>query len=48
MNDREREEWVNNDEPLYMWWVQSKLSMRAFIKKYRNQLTDYINAKIGR
>ena len=48
MNDRERELWVLNDEGLYRWWKQEGGSLRAFIKRYRKYLTDYINNRLGK
>jgi hypothetical protein len=38
LNDREREMWVQNDEGLYNWWKQSRLSMRAFLRENRAEL----------
>jgi hypothetical protein len=46
MNDRERELWVRNDEGLYSWWRQSRLSMREFIGENRNELTRLIQGVI--
>lgn len=48
MNDGDLEGWVNNDEFLYHWWEGSKLSMRAFIRQNRKELTSYINQKLNR
>jgi hypothetical protein len=38
LNDKDREEWVNNDEGLYLWQRRSGLSMRAFIRANRAEL----------
>jgi len=48
MNDKEREDWVNNDEGLYLWHRSSGLPMRAFIRKNREELDRTINAVINR
>jgi hypothetical protein len=43
MNDRERQDWINNDEMLYIEQRQSGLSMRAFIRANREAIDRYIN-----
>ena len=43
MNDRERELWVSNDEGLYLWWQSEGGSLRAFIRRHRQEITDAIN-----
>ena len=48
MNDKEREMWVNNDEGLYNWFRESRLSMREFIRSNRAELTAYINKAMGK
>ena len=47
MNDTEREQWVNNDEGLYSWWRSSRLSMRAFIRENRAELTNCIQRALN-
>ena len=47
MNDADREEWVNNDEGLYLWWKGSGKSKRAFIRENREELTRVIKAALG-
>ncbi len=42
LNDREREQWVRNDEGLYNWWKSTRLSMREFLRKVRPELDKSI------
>ncbi len=42
INDTERSLWVDNDEGLYLWWKQSRLSKWAFVKQNRQEITDVI------
>jgi hypothetical protein len=42
MNDREREQWINNDELLYLWWKGTKLSMTKFVRESRRELDKAI------
>lgn len=44
MNDRDREQWIDNDEGLYLWWQSSKLSKREFIRRNRKEITACIDA----
>jgi hypothetical protein len=46
MNDREREIWIDNDEGLYRWQIASKLSKRAFVRRYRAEITAHILAVV--
>lgn len=48
MNNREREQWINNDEGLYNWWKGSRVSMRKFITDNRVELDRAINRSLGR
>lgn len=44
MNDRERENWVNNDEGLYRWrQSQGRKSMREFIRDNREEIDAAID-----
>jgi hypothetical protein len=36
MNDRERENWIDNDEGLYRMWSSSRSSKRKFIRANRS------------
>jgi hypothetical protein len=38
MNDKERSEWINNDEALYNWWRQSRQPLTTFVRQYRKEL----------
>lgn len=44
MNNREREEWINNDEGLHNWKRSSGLSMREFIKQNRTEIDAAIES----
>ena len=48
MNNREREQWIDNDEGLYLWWKSTGLSMRAFIKQERAEIDAAISAALDR
>jgi hypothetical protein len=49
MNDKEREQWVSNDEGLYNWQRTSGLTMRSFLRKHRNEIDAVIlNVRDGR
>lgn len=41
------EQWVNNDEGLYLWWKASRKNLREFCRYYRDELTTAINQKLG-
>lgn len=43
MNDRERAQWVDNDEGLYSWWKTSRLSKAKFIKGNRAEIDEVID-----
>ena len=47
MNNREREQWIDNDEGLYSWWKGSRQSKRTFIKENRADIDDVINNIVG-
>jgi hypothetical protein len=38
LNDAERSVWVDNDEGLHIWQRRSGLSMRGFIRRYREEI----------
>jgi hypothetical protein len=37
------EQWIANDEGLYLWQRRSGLNQRAFIKKHREEIEKVIN-----
>ena len=41
MNNKERVEWVNNDENLYIWKRQSNCSMTQFVKNNKEKIDVY-------
>lgn len=42
MNDKDRAQWIDNDEGLYNWWRSSGQSKSAFIRKNRAEITAAI------
>lgn len=42
MNDKDRAQWIDNDEGLYNWWKSSRLPKAKFIKENRDELTRVI------
>lgn len=42
MNDKDRAQWIDNDEGLYNWWKSSRLPKAKFIKENREELTRVI------
>lgn len=48
MNNREREQWIQNDEGLYNWWRASRQSMRDFIRDNRAEIDSAIERALGR
>lgn len=47
-NDADREQWVNNDETLYLWQRRSKQSMRDFIRANRAEIDRVIDRALNR
>lgn len=45
-NDKEREIWVLNHEPLYRWWRSERNSMRAFIRLNRSGIDQVIDKEL--
>lgn len=37
------EQWVDNDEGLYLWWKSTRLPKRQFVRVYREKLTVVID-----
>ncbi len=48
MNDAEREQWVNNDEPLYTWWKSTLLGLRPFVRANRDEIDARISDELNR
>jgi hypothetical protein len=49
MNDKDREQWIDNDEGLYNWWKRERCSKREFIRRNRAEITKAIeNVTEGR
>ena len=42
MNNNERENWIMNDEVLYLAWKSTRLSIAKYIKQYRENIDKYI------
>ena len=47
MNNRKREQWIDNDEGLYNWKRSTHLSMRAFIKENRTEIDQVIDNMVS-
>lgn len=47
MNDRERADWVNNDEGLYNWWKGSRQPLRAFVRENRAEIDGAVGRVTG-
>lgn len=43
MNNRERTQWIDNDEGLHNWWRSSRLSKAKFIAENREAIDKAIN-----
>ena len=48
MNDRERENWVLNDEGMYQWWKRTGQSMRKFLRLNRKEIDQAIERATNR
>lgn len=44
MNDKDRAQWIDNDEGLYNWWKSSRMPKAKFIKENRDELTRVIES----
>jgi hypothetical protein len=47
MNDRDRAQWIDNDEGLYDWWKSSRLPKARFIRENRAEITASIEAVLS-
>lgn len=47
MNNEERRQWIQNDEGLYQWWKESRLSLARFIQTNRTEIDRVINRVLG-
>ena len=48
MNDTEREQWINNYEPLYNDQRRSRMSMRDFLRKNRAMIDAVIRRELNK
>ena len=48
LNNSDREQWIDNDEGLYLWWKSTKLSKRKFIQENKAELDALIKAQLTR
>ena len=46
MNNKDRSDWISNDESLYLWWRSSNLNMKTFIKRNKKEIDSYITKKL--
>lgn len=44
MNDKERMDWISNDEGLWNWWLTSKTPMKLFVKEHRAEIDRIIES----
>ena len=42
MNNNERENWILNDEVLYLAWQSTGLPITKYIKQYKENIDQYI------
>jgi hypothetical protein len=42
-SDRDRSQWIDNDEGLYNWWRSSRLSKREFIRQNRTEIDAVVS-----
>lgn len=47
MNDRERGQWIDNDEGLYIWARSSRLRRAEFIRQNRAELDAIIELALA-
>ena len=47
LSNAAREQWIDNDDGLYLWWQSSMLSKRRFIKENREQLDQLIRKTLS-
>lgn len=48
MNERERQLWIDNDEPLHLWWKSTRMSIRKFMRENRKEIDAYIAKLLAR
>lgn len=48
LTNRDREQWIDNDEGLYLWRKQSRLSKRAFIQAFKAEIDAVILGVLNR
>ena len=42
MNNNERENWIMNDEVLYLAWKSTRLPITKYMRQYRENIDEYI------
>lgn len=47
LNDDERELWVKNDQNLYTIWLESKHTIKVWIRKNRKLIDNYIKGELS-
>lgn len=48
MNDQEREQWINNDEGLYLEWRRSRKGITTFIRENRQEIDLVIDSILNK
>jgi hypothetical protein len=47
LNNKDREEWIQNDEFLYAWWIHTKFSLHRFLSLYKDIIDMEIRSKLN-
>jgi hypothetical protein len=42
LTDSDRADWIDNEEGMYLWWKESRLSKREFVRKHRAEIDEII------
>lgn len=42
MNDSDRQEWVMDDESLYVWYRSARMPIRRFVRENRAEISVHI------
>jgi hypothetical protein len=46
-NDKDRAQWIDNDEGLYVWWRASRKPKRTFIRENRAEIDRAIDSVLN-
>ena len=48
MSDKERQQWISNDEGLYLWWKSTRTGLSTFVRENRAELDEIIRRALNR